>query len=99
MIQTFPVTVLVCYAFVFISTSLASQEIQQDQDSPKPKETLFHHHNYEQMVNLMYKVNKACPEITRIYNLSEPSVENRNLIVMEITENPGKHTPGIIQNQ
>ena len=61
---------------------------------PVEEDTIFFHHNFEQMVELMEEVHKACPEITRLYNLSEPSVEGRNLTVLEITENPGVHVPG-----
>ncbi|CAG5115652.1 unnamed protein product [Candidula unifasciata] len=57
-------------------------------------DSIFFHHTFEQMVALMFEVNRACPEITRVYNLSEPSVQGRNLTVLEITENPGVHEPG-----
>lgn len=32
-----------------------------------------------------------CPDITRLYTLSEPSVNGIPLYVLEITDNPGKH--------
>ncbi|CAL1543384.1 unnamed protein product [Lymnaea stagnalis] len=63
-------------------------------DDKSVKSSIFLHHNYENMISLMMDVNKECPEITRIYNLSEPSVQGRNLTVLEITENPGVHKPG-----
>ncbi|KAK3801983.1 hypothetical protein RRG08_064577 [Elysia crispata] len=61
---------------------------------PVEEDTIFFHHDFEKMVELMEEVHKACPEITRLYNLTEPSVEGRNLMVLEITENPGLHIPG-----
>ena len=61
---------------------------------PVEEDTIFFHHDFEKMVELMEEVHKACPEITRLYNLTEPSVEGRNLTVLEITENPGLHIPG-----
>ncbi|XP_055874772.1 carboxypeptidase E-like [Biomphalaria glabrata] len=67
---------------------------QETSNSPDPDASIFTHHPYEQMISLMLEVNRACPDITRIYNLSEPSVQGRNLTVLEITENPGVHKPG-----
>ena len=32
-----------------------------------------------------------CPDITRLYTLSEPSVNGIPLYVLEFTDNPGKH--------
>ena len=32
-----------------------------------------------------------CPDITRLYTLSEPSVNGIPLYVLEITDHPGKH--------
>ncbi|KAK7112674.1 carboxypeptidase E-like [Littorina saxatilis] len=49
------------------------------------------HHDHPATVALLDEVNKKCPEITRLYNLSEPSVQGRELIVIEMTEEPGKH--------
>lgn len=49
------------------------------------------HHDHPATVAILKDVNKKCPEITRIYNLSETSVEGRELIVIEMTEEPGKH--------
>lgn len=52
------------------------------------------HHDYDSTIRLLQEVNSKCPEITRLYNLSEPSVQNRSLIVIEITEHPGTHVVG-----
>ncbi|XP_041362509.1 carboxypeptidase E-like [Gigantopelta aegis] len=54
----------------------------------------FIHHDYKAMLDVMYDVHRRCPEITRIYNLSEPTAQNRNLTVIEITDNPGTHEIG-----
>ncbi|PVD37965.1 hypothetical protein C0Q70_00567 [Pomacea canaliculata] len=35
------------------------------------------HHDYDSTIRLLQEVNSKCPEITRLYNLSEPSVQNR----------------------
>ncbi|KAL8561644.1 hypothetical protein ACOMHN_001376 [Nucella lapillus] len=49
------------------------------------------HHDHPATVAILREVNEKCPEITRLYNLSETSVQGRELIVIEMTEEPGKH--------
>ncbi|GFR74407.1 carboxypeptidase E [Elysia marginata] len=71
-----------------------TQDKEERKETPVEEDTIFFHHDFEKMVELMREVQKACPEITRLYNLTEPSVEGRNLTVLEITENPGVHVPG-----
>eukprot|EP00493_Phyllostaurus_siculus_P001456 UN01464 len=51
------------------------------------------HHNYEQMTWFMKYFAEQYGEITRLYSLGS-SAQNRQLWVMEITDNPGKHEPG-----
>ena len=92
--QLFALTLSICIASC-LATADEHRLQSSDEETSEENKDLFHHHNYEQMVGLMNKVNKKCPEITRIYNLSEPSVEGRNLTVIEVTENPGVHVPGI----
>ena len=46
------------------------------------------------MLDVMYDVHRRCPEITKIYNLSEKTNQNRSLTVIEITDNPGVHEIG-----
>ncbi|XP_017340385.1 probable carboxypeptidase X1 [Ictalurus punctatus] len=53
----------------------------------------FRHHNYKEMRKLMRSVNKACPDITRIYSIGK-SYMGLKLYVMEISDNPGKHELG-----
>ncbi|GFO28630.1 carboxypeptidase e [Plakobranchus ocellatus] len=91
----------VIFLSIHVAHNLASQselKVQKTKEEVKGKpikeETIFFHHDFEKMVELMIEVNRACPDITRLYNLSEPSVEGRNLTVLEITENPGVHEPG-----
>ncbi|XP_076436313.1 carboxypeptidase E-like [Babylonia areolata] len=51
----------------------------------------FIHHDHPATVALLHEVSEKCPDITRVYNLSETSVEGRDLIVIEMTQEPGKH--------
>lgn len=50
----------------------------------------FKHHNYEQMKDYISKIQENCPDITRLYSIGK-SVNNRELLVLEMSDNPGKH--------
>jgi len=45
------------------------------------------------MLKYMNDIHKKCPNITRLYDLDNKTVQGRRLTVMEITENPGKYVP------
>ncbi|KOC66182.1 Carboxypeptidase D [Habropoda laboriosa] len=51
----------------------------------------FKHHNYIAMEKYLKELNLNYPNITRLYSIGE-SVNGHQLYVMEITENPGKHS-------
>jgi len=53
----------------------------------------FKHHNNTEMAAVMQQIHNACPDITRLYTLSETSVNGIPLYVLEITDNPGHHEP------
>ncbi|XP_043495916.1 carboxypeptidase D-like isoform X1 [Polistes fuscatus] len=53
--------------------------------------TEFKHHNYVAMEKYLKELNENYPNITRLYSIGR-SVENRQLYVMEITKDPGKHS-------
>ncbi|XP_077434179.1 putative carboxypeptidase X1 isoform X3 [Vanacampus margaritifer] len=53
----------------------------------------FRHHNYKEMRKLMKAVNEACPDITRMYSIGK-SYTGLQLLVMEISDNPGTHELG-----
>jgi len=55
------------------------------------KEVEFKHHNNTELAETLQKVHNRCPDITRLYTLSEPSVNGVSLYVLEISDNPGKH--------
>ncbi|XP_076629152.1 carboxypeptidase D svr [Colletes latitarsis] len=51
----------------------------------------FKHHNYVAMEKYLKELNSNYPNITRLYSIGQ-SVKGRQMYVMEITENPGKHS-------
>ncbi|XP_033217593.1 carboxypeptidase D-like isoform X2 [Belonocnema kinseyi] len=54
--------------------------------------TEFVHHNYVQMKEFLHDLNENYPKLTRLYSIGQ-SVQGRELYVMEVTKNPGKHNP------
>lgn len=55
----------------------------------------FKHHDYEALEAFLAEMNKNYPDITRLYSVGK-SVEKRQLYVLEISDNPGRHEPGTI---
>lgn len=53
----------------------------------------FTHHNYVKMEKVLQDLAASYPDITRLYSIGK-SVEERELYVLEITKDPGKHIPG-----
>ncbi|MGH0183337.1 UNVERIFIED_CONTAM: hypothetical protein FKN15_011876 [Acipenser sinensis] len=53
----------------------------------------FRHHHYSDMELFLRRYSTEYPGITRLYSIGK-SVEQRELYVMEITDNPGTHKPG-----
>lgn len=53
----------------------------------------FTHHNNEAMYNVMTDYAKNFPAITRLYPIGHTE-EGRELMVLEISDNPGVHEPG-----
>jgi len=53
----------------------------------------FDHHNHTAMHMFLLRYNNLYPSITRLYSVGK-SVENRDLWVLEISDNPGTHEPG-----
>ena len=49
------------------------------------------HLNNAELQEFLIKVHQKCPNITRMYELNQRSVNGWPLLVMEITRNPGKH--------
>ena len=57
------------------------------------KPTEFGHHNYNKMTKFLKYYANRYPLITKLYTVGQ-SVEGRELWVLEVSDNPGKHNPG-----
>ena len=53
----------------------------------------FKHHSNDEMYALMKNYNSKYPSITRLYSIGR-SVAGNELMVLEISDNPGVHEPG-----
>lgn len=51
----------------------------------------FKHHDNDELVQVLERINADCPNITRLYTLSESSVSGRPLYVIEFSTKPGHH--------
>lgn len=51
----------------------------------------FRHHNNEEIQHILASIHARCPNITRIYTLSERSVRGLPLYVIEFSTTPGYH--------
>lgn len=56
-------------------------------------EFTWRHHNNEELPLILEEVHQKCPNITRVYALTEPSVQNVPLYVIEFSDKPGIHQP------
>ncbi|KAG7299519.1 hypothetical protein JYU34_016482 [Plutella xylostella] len=56
-------------------------------------EFVWKHHNNEELPLVLEEVHRKCPNISRVYALTEPSVQNVPLYVIEFSDNPGIHQP------
>jgi len=51
----------------------------------------YKHHNNQELNEFLQDVNRKCPDITRLYELTERSVNGWPLTVIELSTNPGQH--------
>lgn len=55
-----------------------------------PTTMQFTYHSNTQMNNILKKVEAQCPDIARTYSIGH-SMEGRELLVIEFSNNPGEH--------
>lgn len=79
----------ILFGLVFLFSVLSNVFLEE----LKEEDDLFVHHNYDQMIKFMKKYEKKYPKISRVYSIGK-TVEKREMLVMEISDNPGKHEPG-----
>ena len=53
----------------------------------------FKHHDNKELLKVLETVHQTCPNVTRIYTLSESSVMGVPLYIIEFSTNPGQHEP------
>ena len=51
----------------------------------------FKHHDNQELATILEDVHLRCPNITRVYTLSENSVNGNPLLLIEFTDKPGRH--------
>lgn len=71
------------------TTAEVFTQVVKDWEKPR----IFRHHNYNDMVTFLRTLANLYPNITRLYSVGK-SVQNRELWVIEITDNPGIHELG-----
>lgn len=57
--------------------------------------TEFKHHSQQELEFLLHHYSEQYPQITRLYDIGS-SVQGQTLWVIEISDNPGIHEPGIL---
>jgi len=66
-------------SFLLLVTSTAAYNVE------------FKHHNNTHLAAVLQQIHNRCPDISRLYTLSEPSVEGISLYVLEFSDQPGRH--------
>ena len=51
----------------------------------------FKHHDNRELESILEDVHSRCPNITRVYTLSENSVTGNPLLLIEFSDRPGRH--------
>lgn len=77
-----------------MSSTPSSEHLTAMSASSEPLSLEFKHHHYEEMVAVLKSVVKKCPNISRLYSVGK-SVLKRELYVLEMSDNPGLHEPGM----
>lgn len=77
-----------------VKPTLSSEHLTTVTASSESFALEFKHHHYDEMVAVLKKVVEKCPNISRLYSVGK-SVLKRELYVLEMSDNPGLHEPGM----
>lgn len=77
-----------------VKSTTSNEHLTTVSTSSEPSTLEFKHHHYEEMVAVMKNVVEKCPNISRLYSIGK-SVLKRDLYVLEMSDNPGLHEPGM----
>ncbi|XP_071039016.1 carboxypeptidase D [Parasteatoda tepidariorum] len=92
--STSPTPIKITESSVSTSEYVPSITLSHGSETDKKSDVpLFKHHHYEEMVAIMKNVSQECSNISRLYTIGQ-SVDNRELYVIEMSDNPGIHEPG-----
>lgn len=76
-----------------IDLNTVEVKIGQRDNNGFPIPVEFVHHNYNKLKSMLNLINVNYPNITRLYSVGS-SVQGRDLYVLEVSTNPGRHEPG-----
>lgn len=79
---------------IFFFTAQQDEEVVDNMEIPPPEETSstmqFIYHTNAQMISILKKTEEQCSDIARTYSIGR-SMESRELLVIEFSNNPGQH--------
>ncbi|XP_042860630.1 carboxypeptidase E-like isoform X3 [Penaeus japonicus] len=85
------VLLLLLVASVCVQAASVAKPGTSGNGTPSKSEFVFKHHNNEELEQVLRETAEKCKDVTRLYALSEPSVRNVPLWVIEFSDNPGQH--------
>lgn len=86
--------VMTSLVHLIVSVLLLGQAVPIPVNMPMARtDIVFQHHSNTDLISTMQEYADRYPNITLLYTIGQ-SVKGKDLVVMEITDNPGIHEPG-----